>query len=145
MSEMDPGTTNARLSRLEAKYDELAKQLGSAVATIDRVESNQQHAEELNKLRFTALDTSVGTLSTDLKGFMSRIEGLISGEVRLPQQERIMAEYLAFKDDTETRLDLQDVRNGRIDLIGKVVWGLVGGNIVAIVGFVVWVAQGNKI
>ena len=143
MSEETPGTTNARLSRLEAKYDDLAKQVEGAVHTIARVEDNQKHAEELNKLRFGALDTAVSTLTTDLKGFMGRIEGIISGDVQTAQSRQgaeLVADYQRWRAATDTRLDAQDVRNGQLNLIGKVVWGLVGGNIVAIVGFIYFLA-----
>lgn len=143
-----PGTTNARLSRLEAKYDDLAKQVEGAVNTITRVELNQTHAEELNKLRFGALDTAVGTLTSDLKGFMGRIEGIISGDVDTAQSRagrELVTDYQQWRATTDSRLDAQDVRNGRIDLVAKVVWGLVGGNIVAIIGFIAFLATGHRI
>ena len=143
-----PSTTNARLSRLEAKYDDLAKQVEGAVHTIARVEQNQTHAEELNKLRFGALDTAVSTLSSDLKGFMARIDGILTGDVETAQSRQgreLIVDYQKWRAATDGRLDAQDVRNGRLDLVAKVVWGLVGGNIVAIIGFVIWLASGRSL
>jgi hypothetical protein len=143
--EQSPGTTNARLSRLEAKYDDLAKQVEGAVSTITRVELNQTHAEELNKLRFGSLDSAVGSLSADLKGFMTRIDGLVSGEQTTAQGRQMLDEYMKFKTNTERRLDEQDVRNGQISLVARVTWGLLGANVIAIISAILYVATGNHI
>lgn len=142
------GTTNARLSRLEAKYDELSRAVSSAVMTIDRVETNQKHAEELSKVRFGALDLSVGLVATNtntigskLDSFITRFEGLMTGEVQTTQ----IRKYIEWQDGMEKFRDDQAVRNGRIDLIAKLVYGLVGGNIVAIISAIIFLAMGNHL
>jgi hypothetical protein len=136
--EGEQGTTNARLSRLETKYDEL-------VQTVARVELNQKHAEELNRLRFDALDLNQKTLTTQVSEFIKRIDGLISGETEMPRQRDLMADWVKWRGEVEADREAQAVRNGRIDLVAKVVYGLVGGNVVAIAGAILWVASGNHI
>ena len=127
------GTTNARLSRLEAKYDDLAKQVEGAVHTIARVEQNQTHAEELNKLRFSSLDTAVGGLSMDLKGFMARIDGIMSGEVQTQQTRQsaeLVADYQAWRKEVDADRDQQAVLNGQMKLLGRIAILLtIGGGI----------------
>lgn len=104
-----------RIERLEHKYDDLA-------ATIARVELNQQHGDELNRLRFDALDNAVKATSLDLKGFMARIEGLISGEtetVQSRQGRELVADYQKWRATVDDRLDANDIFSGQIRLIGR--------------------------
>ena len=104
-----------RIERLEHKYDDLA-------ATINRVELNQQHGEELNRLRFASLEQAIQASSkdisgvrTDLEGFMARIEGLISGEIQTTatrQGAELVADYQKWRRDV-------DADRSRLSLLGR--------------------------
>src|SRR6478752_4035051 len=74
-----------RMDRMEAAHDALGREVASLSDTIQRVELNQQHAYELNDLRFKSLDTAVGAIGTKLDSFMARMEGIITGEVQTAQ------------------------------------------------------------
>ena len=118
-----------RIERLEAGYAGLA-------ATVERVELNQRHAEDINKLRFDALDMTVKQMGSDLKGFMARIEGILSGEVQTSasrEGRELVEEYQAWRKGVDADRQAQAVRNGRLDLIGKIVVLLATGNIVTAV------------
>ena len=148
-SEARPGSgadLSRRMDRLEANHETLTREVSSLTSTVSRVEINQAHAEELNKLRFGALDTSVANLGNDLRGFMARIEGMLDGTVQTTasrQGAELVADYQRWRAATDDRLDEQDVRNGKVDLVAKVVYGLLAGNIVAIIGFIAWLASGR--
>lgn len=138
MSDEQPGTTNARLSRLETKYDEL-------IRTVDRVEQSQTHANELNKLRFDGLELGQKGIAAQMGAFISRIDALISGETEMPRQRDLMADWARWRAEVDQDREGQAVRNGRIDLVGKVVWALVGGNIVAITAAILFIATGHHL
>jgi len=92
---------------MEQNHETLTREVSSLKGTVGRVEQNQVHAEELNKLRFASLDTAVGTLTTDLKGFMSRIENIISGEIETAQSKQgkaILADYQRWHDEVDAKL-----------------------------------------
>ena len=96
-----------RVERLEAKQDELAADVTSLKGTVSRVETNQLHASELNKLRFDALDASIQSSTAKLDQFMTRIEGLISGDVQTNQTREaaaILADYHRWRQSVEERL-----------------------------------------
>lgn len=147
---------------METRQDGMETELRTLAATVGRVETNQNHAEELNKLRFASLETSVNGIAAQLAAFISRMEGIITGEVQTAQTRQgaeIMADYMRWrkevdadrvniwskekKQEIESRLDAQDIRNGRIDLVARVVWGLLGGNVVVIITFIAWLAVGR--
>jgi hypothetical protein len=101
-----------RMDRLERNHEDLAastaREFAQLSGTISRVEQNQTHAEELNKLRFGALDTAVSTLSADLKGFMSRIESLISGETETAaarQGRELVEDYKSWRREITMQVD----------------------------------------
>lgn len=122
---------------MEARQDEQAKQIGSLAATIDRVEENQRHAEELNKLRFAALDTSVSTLTADLKGFMSRIESLITGETQTTQQRQLFEEHNRWRASVEERLEESGELSTQVRLLGRVAVFVTGGSLIGVLAAVV--------
>lgn len=131
-----PGSSidlSRRMDRMEQNHEQLVKEVAGLTSTIARVELNQTHAEELNKLRFGALDVSVSNLGTKLDAFMARINALISGEVRLPQNDALMKDWRDWRADTEGRLDEQAVLNGQVRLLGRLAVLLVSGNVVALV------------
>ena len=127
-----------RMDRLEANHETLAKEVGALTATVGRVEINQQHAEELNRLRFSSLDLSVGNLTSELKGFMQRIEGMISGEIDTNQAREgreLVADYKRWRDDV-------DADRTRISTIGRLAVILIGGNALALLAALYAVVHG---
>jgi len=140
-----------RMDRMEQKHEDLAREVGVLSSTVARVEQNQTHAAELNKLRFDSLDTGIGGVKDTLDRFMGRVEGIITGEIQTAQTktgQELVADYVKWRKETderlsrtsspewrgqiEERLDAQDVRNGKLDLLGRMVVILVGGNALAI-------------
>jgi len=93
---------------MEQRQDGTDAKVDTLAATVARVELNQTHQAELSKLRFDALDTSVGTVHGTLERFMGRVEGLITGEVRLPQSEKMLKDYENWHESVEDRLDKLD-------------------------------------
>ena len=141
---------------MEAAHDSLAREVSSLSDTIQRVELNQQHAYELNDLRFKSLDVAVGTIGTKLDAFMGRIEGIITGEVQTAQAkngERLVedyyewrksvdaripdpnevTEYRQWRKDVDTRMDQQDVLSTQVRFLGKLVIFATSGGVIAII------------
>ena len=130
-TEARPGSAadlSRRMDRIEGKYEDLAKQVAGLTSTVERVELNQQHAEELNKLRFGSLEQGMGTIAGKLDNFMARIEGMIDGTVQTTQtreaQERV-------RDYEEWRSQV-DADRARLHLLGRLAVLLVSSNLLAI-------------
>lgn len=121
-----------RMDRQERNHAALAKDVASLAGTVERVALNQQHSDELTKLRFDSLDTGLGTLKDTLDRFMGRINALITGEVRMPQAEQMVNEYLAWRASVDKALDDQAVMNGQVRLLGKLAVLLITSNIASI-------------
>lgn len=136
-----------RMDRVEQRQEDQAREIASLGATVQRVEQNQSHASELNKLRFDALDAGVKGLGGQLADFMKRIEGMISGEVETVQTRQgreILEEYKAWRVGVEERLDTAEKLEVRVSTFGRTLYLLtIGGGIVtvcAIVGLIISVA-----
>ena len=120
-----PGTAadlSWRMDRLETNHESLSKEVGQLASTVARVELNQQHAEDLNKLRFTALDTSVAMIAADLKGFMARIDGIISGDVQTAQSRQgmaIIADFTKWRGEVNDRLEGIEDAPGRATAVNQ--------------------------
>lgn len=123
-----------RMDRQEERHEDLAKEVAGLTATMGQVVQNQKHAEELNELRFKAQNTAVSQLDThitdvahDLKGFMLRIDGIISGEVETVQTRQgqaIIADFMSWRKGVDSRVDvLEDAAERR----GGVMDALRGG------------------
>ena len=139
-----PGSTvdlSRRMDRMETKYDDLATEVGSLKATITRVEVNQKHAEELNTLRFSALDTAVGTVGTKLDAFMERIDKLITGETQTAQSKQMLDDYQRWREDVDTRLDRHDTFETQGRLLGRIAVLLVTSNVIAIIAAIAALAK----
>ena len=105
-----------RMDRMEAKHEDLAKEVASLSSVVARVEQNQSHATELSKLRFDALDAGLHAVSENLVQFQKRIEGILTGEVRTAQQaqgEAIVADYQKWRTSVDAFIDEQTIRNAR--------------------------------
>lgn len=124
-----------RIDRLEARHELIEGEVRVLAATVARVEQNQNHAVELNKLRFDALDTGLKSVSAQLVDFMRRIEAIISGETQTPamrQGEEMVADYRSWRTDVDHQLEAQAVMNGQVRLLGRIAVLLVSSNILAI-------------
>jgi hypothetical protein len=124
-----------RMDRMETSHAGLAAQVSGLTGTVARVELNQQHAEELNRLRFTSLEQAVGGVAGKLDAFMGRIESIFTGEVKLPMQqqgEELVADYKIWRGRVDDRLDAQDVLNGQVRLLGRLAILLVTSNVIAV-------------
>jgi hypothetical protein len=116
-----------RMDRMDQRQDTLESRFGELTAVVARVDENQHHSTELAKLRFDALDSKVALISTDLKGFMTRMEGIMTGEIKTAasrdlaaakeQAERegakIMREWSEWREELDTRLEAMEDREQR--------------------------------
>jgi ATP phosphoribosyltransferase regulatory subunit HisZ len=103
--------------------------VASLTGTVARVEQNQTHQAELNKLRFDALDTGLNALRADLTGFMKRIDGMIDGTIETTQtrEGRAMVEdYRRWRDGVDEFITTTRT-------IGNVTRILVGGQALTII------------
>jgi hypothetical protein len=134
-----PGSTmdlSRRMDRMEEKHDDLASEVRGLTATVARVELNQGHAEEVNRLRFGALDTAINGVGTKLEAFMGRIEGIITGEIQTAQSKtgtEMVEDYRKWRTDVEQRLDNHDKFETQGRLLGRIAVLLVTSNVIAIV------------
>lgn len=118
-----PADLSRRMDRLELNHEALTREVASLTSTVSRVEINQSHAEELNKLRFNALDTSVSNLSADLKTFMARIEGMIDGTVETTasrQGAELVADYQKWRREVDAFI-------ARTTFLGRIAVIVLGG------------------
>jgi hypothetical protein len=107
-----------RMDRMETRQDNLENKVTELTTLVGRVEQNQTHVAELNKLRFDALDSGVKLLASDLKGFMIRMEGIMTGEVKthaareleeaMADSAQIMSDYRLWREKVEDRFDHLD-------------------------------------
>lgn len=125
-----------RLDRLEARHEALEGEVRTLATTVGRVEQNQVHAVELNKLRFDALDTGIKALDAGFRDFRKRIEGIIEGSVETAQSRagrELVTDYQAWRRDVDEDRERQAVLNGQIKLLGRLAWLLASTNILALV------------
>lgn len=148
------------MDRLEQNHEALARDVTTLSATVARVELNQTHASELNKLRFDSLDTSITGVAGNLTSFMARINSIIMGETKLPQAvqgEELVADYRKWRAQVDQRLDAgEDARlvttsrnKGVVETLGvgraAVVFGFaVTGYMLTIASFVAQMTQGVR-
>lgn len=126
---------------MEKKHDELAKEVVSLTKIVNRVEQNQEHATELNKLRFDALDLGVKSVSGQLTDFIRRIDGVLTGEIETTQTRagrEVIEDYKEWRGEVDHRLDDQDVLNGQVRLLGRLAVILIGSNALTIIGAVAY-------
>ena len=121
-----PGTNldmARRMDRMEAAHEILAREVSGLTTTIGRVELNQQHAEELNKLRFDAGSEAQKQLSTKLDVFIDRIEKIINGEVdtaQARQGQQMVADYLQWRKDVDADRDEAANVHTQLKLLGRI-------------------------
>lgn len=93
------------MERLEEKYDGIAGAVGKLEGAVAVIQHEQESAAQLAKERHGNLEARLTTVSAQLTGFMARIEGLLTGEVQMPQQREALARWEKWRDGTDTRLD----------------------------------------
>jgi hypothetical protein len=128
-----------RMERLEINHESLVRDVAALAGTVARVELNQAHAAELNKLRFDSLDASITGVGATLERFMSRINAIVSGEVKTPREQQgdeLVRDYIEWRDRVDHRLDTQDVTNGQIRLLARLAILVVGGNALGIMALI---------
>lgn len=125
-----------RMDKLESNHDSLRQEVSGLKSTVERVELNQKHAEEVNALHFAALNTGLTTMSGKFDAFVTRIDGIIAGEIQTAQSQqgqKILAEYLEWRKSVE--LEMEESRDFRTQTktIGNIIKLLVAGNTIAII------------
>src|SRR4051812_45041233 len=89
-----------RMDKMEQRHEALEGEVRILAQTVGRVEQNQIHVAELNKLRFDALDTGQRALGGQLADFIKRIESIMTGEVETQatrQGQEIVADYREWR------------------------------------------------
>lgn len=125
-----------RMDKIEARHETLETEVRNLTVTVGRVETNQAHAEELNKLRFDSQKTSLDTLGAKLDQFIARIDGIISGEVQTAQTrqgQELLAEWTEWRKETSEKLSQHDEFQTQGKLLGRIVAFIGIGNVIAIV------------
>ena len=92
---------------------------------MDRIEAAQE-----------AQAREMSSLGSDLKTFMARIEGMISGEVETSaarEGRELVADYKKWRVEVDDDREKAAVLSGRLDLLGKLAVILIGGQAFAIV------------
>lgn len=98
-----PGTP----ASIERRVERLEVEVATLSGSVTRVELNQVHAAELNKLRFDSLDSSIVQVKDLLVPFMKRMEGIIAGEVetvQMRQGREVLADYLAWRKEIDAKV-----------------------------------------
>lgn len=99
---------------MEQRQDSIETEVRTLSATVQRVEQNQSHAVELNKLRFDSLDTGLKSLGGQMTDFIKRIEGILSGEVETIQSKQgqaIISDYNSWRKGVDA--DIAELKDNR--------------------------------
>ena len=124
------------MDRMEARQDSIETEVRTLAATVARVETNQIHSTELNRLRFDALDSGLRAVSGQLADFLKRFEGILSGEVDTAQSRagrELVEDYREWRASVDAALDSHDTFVTQGKLLARVGVLLVSTNIVAVV------------
>lgn len=113
---------------MEARQDTTENELRNLTASVIRVEQNQVHATDLNKLRFDALQAGIEQVGSTLTEFVKRMDSLLTGETQTTQTRQLMTEYTEFvkevKDHIKESNAVHAAAAGRSE---GVVFALTGG------------------
>jgi hypothetical protein len=97
-----------RMDSIEKRQDGIEQEVRTLTATVVRVEQNQNHGEELNKLRFDALTAAVGNVGGTLAAFITRIEGIVTGETETAQSRQgreLLRDYLEWRETVDDHIE----------------------------------------
>lgn len=140
---------------LARRVDRLEASVAGLTSTVQAIELNQKHAETVNGLHFAALNTGIENLGKTVDGFMTRVEGIISGEIQTVQSragQELVSDYKVWRGKVDSKLPtdveetefrawkakvdthLEDVETviNQIKFLGTLVRLLVAGNVIAI-------------
>jgi hypothetical protein len=132
------------MDRIEQRQDGVEKEVRTLAATIGRVEVNQEHAAEVNKIRLDALDAGIKLVSVQVTDFMRRIDGMITGEVETAQSRsgrELVADYKKWREGIDKDRESQAVLNGQVRILGRLAVILVSSNLLAIAAAVYAITQ----
>jgi hypothetical protein len=118
-----------RMDRIEGRQDSIELEVRTLAATVGRVELNQQHATELAKLRFDAIDNGMKVGFGELGAFQARVEGMIDGTVQTQQQRQgaeMVADYLSWRKKVDAFMT-------QGTLLSRLAVLLISTNVIAIV------------
>jgi hypothetical protein len=125
------------MDRLETAHEALVVQVSGLSTTIARVEQNQTHSEELEKLRWDALNLSLNQMDARvqrqterLTAFIERIDKILSGEIITARSSEMLAEYKEWHDSVEERFGEANTLAVQVKLLGRLAMLLVGGSII---------------
>jgi len=122
------------MDRMEVSHEVLAKEVAGLTTTIARVELNQNHAEEVNKLRFDSIALGLSTLESKVTTFITRIESIIDGSASTAQSragEQMVKDYRLWRDSVEVRLDEADTLAIQLRFLSRIIVALTGGSLIA--------------
>ncbi len=111
-----PTTRAGSSADISRRVERLEAEVSSLTVTVARIEQNQAHTAELNKLRFDALDMGVKSLGGQLTDFIKRIDGMISGEVDTAQSRQgreLVASYQKWREEVDDDLAILKNQNVR--------------------------------
>ena len=117
-----------RIDRIEARLDAQEVEFRSMSAAVARLSQNQDHATELSKLRFDALETGMRGIGSQLAEFIKRVEGMVTGEVQTEQMRQgqaLVTDYRKWRDEV-------DEDRAKLALLGRLAVLLVSSNVLAI-------------
>lgn len=127
--------------RLEAQYERMNGKVDDLSAVVARVELNQNHAEELNKLRFDAVNQSIVQVEAKLDkqagllgDFMSRIERIMTGELdtaQTRQGQALVADYQKWRTATDDRLDQFEMLSTQVRFFARIAVTFTGTSLIA--------------
>lgn len=121
---------------MEQRQDSIETEVRTLAATVARVETNQTHAEELNKLRFESQKTALDQLSTTLTAFIGRIEGIIDGSIETAQSRqaaKMVEDYFAWRRSVDEHVDASNLLHTAQAARGAgIVFALSGGKAVVL-------------
>lgn len=126
------------MDRIEGRQDDMEKAMRSLEGIVGRVEQNQKNADKVSEMQFKTLDTGLASMRSAFDQFTLRINGLISGEIQLPQQVDLMADWKAWRKDKDEEAEAQAVLNGQVRFFGNLVKIVIGGNAVILLGGIAW-------
>lgn len=140
---------------LSFRVERLERDLSSLTGTVSLIERNQQHAEQLNKLRFDSLDKVVDALHGDLKAWMTRMEGVFTGEVQTAaardlktakdtaerEGATVMADWTRWRAEVDDDREHAVVMAGQLSLLGKMVIVVFGSSALALLAGLYALAQ----
>jgi len=122
------------MDRMEVSHESLAREVAGLTTTIARVELNQNHAEEVNKLRFDSIATGLSTVDTKMSTFITRIESIIDGSASTAQSragEALVKDYQLWRETVEVRLDEADTLAIQLRFLSRIIVALTGGSLIA--------------